>query len=369
MPHDVFFEIGLAETLYRRPDLAAETIRARGSTIGALLHAAAAMAEEVEFDGVVADDDGYLDSARGNALTRYVASEYGEARKGASASTVPLVLSRTGIAEVLVDAGTGFVCAEGVEVTLDTDVWWAAGDVSDKEVAATSAGVGPDMNLPAGRSWSAVGTLPDATITAANVEVAAGGNAEEKDEELVARVRDAVSRKVRGTVAACRLGALEVPDVRSAAVYETRDGQGNQSGGIVVTVGDSTGAGNAALAERVLTELEEWRPAGSWATADGSVPVLTSITVTTVWDAGFGTLSDQAALKSVIAAAVNRLKPRAAPADADAEEECRLTAEVISEVRSFVPGLKKLTPTVPVGTVEPDQFEVIRTRSDLITVL
>jgi hypothetical protein len=368
MPHEVFFEIGVAEALRRRPDIAEETIRAAGSTIGAVIHIAAAMAEEVEYDGVMADDAGYLDTARGDALTRYVASEYGEARHGATAARVELRLTRTGTAEVTLPSGFAWSSGEGVVFATDVDVYWPASDTSPKTVPATATEVGPQTNLPANRTWTAIGALPDASIAAANLAPAAGGNAEEPDDALVARVRDLQSRRIRGTLGAIVLGAQDVPQVRKATAFEALDAQGKPSGGVVLAVADDAGRANAALAEAVRAAEDEWRPAGCFLQTLESTPVEVAISVQTVWAPGYGALADKATVQATVAARVNRLLPRSSPANAPANPESVLTHDVIKEVRPLVPGLLRLSVLTPAGTVEPAQGQVIRTRPGLVVV-
>lgn len=361
MPHGEFFEIGVAEILAQKPELSEEVLRTPGTTLNALLHMAAAMAEEIEWEGAKADADAYLDTAKGDALTRYVASEYGIARHGATAAVVELTFSHTDDSvEVTVDAGTIVATEDGVRFTTDYDVTWAAGDASDKTVMATSVQTGPDNNVAASTITEIESAVDDATITVTNAAVAAGGNIAETDEDLVARVRDTAARAVRGTVGAIRLGCLEVAAVREAAVFESVDEDGDPTGGVTVVIGDAAGFGNTALEDDVLAELEEWRPAGCPVTVTGATPVYENITVTAVWDAGQATSANVETLKGAIRARVNRLDPRAAPADQAAESECLLTHAVIYEVRPLVPGLKRLTVTLPVGTVEPSTGEVIR---------
>lgn len=357
MPHGEYFEIGVAEALAQKPDLQEETIRTPGTTINMVVHIGAAMAEEVEFEGALADANGFLDTARGDALTRYVASEHGIARHGATGAIVELVASRTDDTDYA-ELEAGFVVvADGVRFALDTPVAWEAGDDADKVVFATSVLTGAENNVQAAREWSAESTLPEAGITFANAARAAGGNLAESDEGLVARVRDVGARAVRGTLAAIRIGALEVPEVREASVFESVDGSGIPTGGVYVVVSDTSGNGNAALAALVSDELEDWRPAGCAIEVVGATPRYEDITGVAVWDAGQATAANVQTLKDTLRARVNRLVPRAG---STAEVECLLSHAILTEVRPLVPGLKRFTPTLPVGTVEPDLGEVIR---------
>lgn len=371
MPHGEFFEIGVAEMLTQKPELNEETLRARGVTLNALVHMAAAMAEEIEWEGAKADADAYLDTAKGDALTRYVASEYGIPRYGATSAIVSLVFSRTDDTdETTIDAGTvvsADIAGTRIRFTLDAAVAWAAGDSSDKAVFATSILTGPDNNIPEGEIDTIETAISDTSVSVENPARAAGGNLAESDEDLVARVRDVTARAVRGTLDAIRLGCLEVPQVREAAVFESVDSEGSPTGGVYVVISDTSGNGNAALAALVLAELEEWRPAGLPISVVGATPRYEDIAVVAVWWPGQATPANVELLKSAIRARVNKLDPRASPADATPEDECLLTVAVILEVRPLVPGIKRLDVTTPAGTVEPDTGEVIRAGTITVT--
>jgi uncharacterized phage protein gp47/JayE len=316
---------------------------------------------------VTADEAGYLDTARGDALTRYAASEYGVERHGTTSSVVPLTLSRTAPApEVVIAPGSVFATEDGVRFATDAEVFWADGDATDKVVMATSVGVGPDMNVASGTITVIESALDDATITVTNAEPAAGGNVEEKDEDLVARLRDDAARKVRGTTEAIRLGCLEVDAVREASVFEGEDGTGVPTGGVTIVVSDETGNGNAAMTGEIETILKEWRPAGCYAEVIAATPVLESIAVTATWDPGCATLGNRNLLIAATVARVNKLDPRAS--SGTPETSCLLTHDVILEVRPLIQGLRKIQVTTPAGTVQPAHGKVIRTNTGLVTV-
>lgn len=366
MPHSEFFEIGVAELLAIKPVLQEATIRTPGTTLNALVHMAAAMAEEVEWEGARADAAAFLDTARGDDLTRYVASEHGIARHGATSAVVPLTFARvTDTDEATVPAGTTVRAdVNGLTVRVKTDfaATWAVGDTSEKVVRATAVQTGPDANVADLDVFTVIeSTLSDATITVTNNEAAAGGNLAESDEDLVARVRDALARAARGTVPAIRIGCLEVDTVREASVFEVLDADGLPAGGVSVVIADATGQSNAELEALVSAELYEWRPAGCPVEIDSASVVYQDITLAVTWEPGQATPENVAFLQSAVRARVDRLDPRAAPVDQDPEDTCLLTHDVIKEVRPLVPGLKRIVSvTVPAGTVEPEPGQVIR---------
>jgi hypothetical protein len=368
MPHGELFELGVAEALAMRPDLSEETLRAPGTTLNTLIHLAAAMAEEIEFQGARADVDGYLDTARGDALTRYITSEYGIPRKGLTAARTTVTFARDGTDPTEVPAGS-IVSGEhlGTRVRFSTDapVEWGVDDNATKHVAATAVQVGPEWNVPPGTLDSLEAVVTDTTITVAQLVWSSGGNLDESDEDYVARVRDFGSRQVRGTEEAVRIGALEVPAVRTVSVSEVVSLEPS-AGGYVVIVGDASGLGNTLLSETVRTALRAWRPLGVPYFVAASQIAKLNITVSAVWNLGQGTPQNVEILKAAIRARVNQLATRSG-IDAP-ETACLLTHAVITEVRPTVPGLLSLTVVSPVAVVTIPQVGVAW-RAGEVTVL
>ena len=371
MGHSEWFDLAKATMLARNPLLREETIDLEGTTLNMTCHAIAACADEAEAQQAIEAEGNYLDTARGDALTRLVASDYGVQRKGATSAVVTLTLSRTGGGDITVPAGSVFATSDGVRFTLDLDLEWLAGGRLPLNATATSVTVGPGVNVAADSIQVVESTLDDATIVVTNVEPAAGGSDDETDEELVARVRDVEARAVRGVAEAIRLGALTVARVRSASVYEAVDAEGVPTGGGVMVIADSVGQANQALIDEVTEAIKEYRPLGGYVDVTGATVDEVTIIVAAVWEPGKGTPANAAALKSAVVARVNRLASRAAPSGADSSSyaDAILDQSAIAEVRPLVTGLRKVTMTLPVGTTTPDAGHVIRTRASLVTVV
>ena len=367
MPHDVFFEIGVLEHVSRVPAVSEELIRAEGSTIGAWIHAGAMMAEEVEIDGNIRDRNGYLDTARGDGLSRWAASELNEAKHGTTTSVVTLLFTRAAPGPATGwDAGAVFRSTSGVRFSIDQSVGWGDDNNDDKYQEATSVIVGPDANVGAGTILIAEAPLEGISVT--NPEPARGGNIEEQDDQFVARLRDYGSRQRRCTVEAVRQGALEVERVREAAVFESIDSFGVPSGSVSLVIADNGGGSNAELETDVRLELRGWRPCGCYPDIAQGTPRMETISVQATWDTGVADTGSRDALIQAIVARVNRLKGRAAPDGSEPDPECLLTHDAIKEVRPLIRGLKKLVVLIPIGTVEPDFGEVIRTDDTMVTV-
>lgn len=368
MPHSDFFEIVLDELLDGESDLTEAAIRTAGTNANRFAAAIAAAAEHVQFELSQEVAALYLDTARGDRLRRLVSSDFGVEAHGETAARATVTLSRTATAATTIDADAVFTTSAGIRFTLDVPVVWALDDVSDKAGLVTCTTTGTTGNVDAGTITQIETALDDATITVTNPQPASGGAPQESDEALIERVRSYIARQRRGTVEALRLGALDVPEVRTVDVYESLDLDGRQNGGAYVIVGDDLGRANDLLLAAVSDEIREWRPAGIYVAGIGSTLVEESITVVATWAPGQATAANVASLKRAIVARVNNLIPRSAPDGQTADIACQLRHAVLHEAARTVPGCKGITPTLPVGTVIPDFGEVIRTRFDLITV-
>lgn len=371
MQHSEGFELGLAELLASDDDLTEEVARLTGSTSNDVLNAIAVLATEVAFRLNQRMRARFFDTAEGDDLTRLIVSEFGIERIGATAAIVSLTFSRDDTEAVTIDAGTVVATGDGVRFTTDSPIFWSAGDTSDKVVTATAVELGPLGNVGAETITAIEASLDDDTIVVTNPELAAGGHEEEDDFTYKARTRDIYARFVRATLRAIVLGALEVPQVRSASAYESVDGEGNPSGGVTLAFSDADGYANEALGELVEAELVEWRGAGVYVKPLVAVVREEAISVAADWQPGQATPANALLLKKAIVARVNRLVPRSEPDGVTASLRCQLRSEALcNEAAATVPGCNGVTVLLPVGggTVTPDPGEVIRTRLDLVTV-
>lgn len=367
MSHGEWFETGLAEMLAANPRLREEALRLEGGALNAVLHAIAAVGDELDFRQARAFRANFLDTAEGDDLIRLCASDYNVTHKGETAARVSLTFSRSATDAFTIETGTVVSTSDGVRFTVDTTVEWAALDVTDKSTTGTAIDVGAGSNVAAYTVTAIETSLTDTTVTVTNSELAAGGAPDEPPAELRARVRDVWARAVRGTVEANRLGALEVDQVRTAAVYEPLDDDGRQIGGVEIVIGDANGNATDAMVTDVELELYGWRAAGVYANVTGETVVYETVSVTATWDPGAATVENRTALKRAIVARVNRLRPR--PASGAADINCQLRVALLHEAAATVVGCKGLSVvTLPAGTVEPAAGEVIRLRMTDVTV-
>lgn len=373
MQHREAFELALAELLASDDDLTEQVVRLRGATSNDAANAMSVLAVEIAFRLFARMLAKFFDTAKGDDLTRYVTSEFGVPREGATAAVVPLLFSRSALGPLAagtIAAGTP-VTIDGQTFTTDTPVYWSAGNSSDKPVFATAVEVGPSGNVPVGEAVprSIDVALFDTTITFTNTAVGAGGNNEEEDDDYKARTRDMLARLVRATLQAIVIGALDVPGVRTASAYESVDSSGYPSGSVALAYADAGGNSNAAMTAAVLANLREYRPAGIPVRGTPGVVRYEPITVAMDWKPNEATPENAELVRQLVVARVNRLVPRSEPAGATPNAACQLRQSVVHEAIGVVRGSNGGTVTIPVGTVTPNPGEVIRTREDLVTVV
>lgn len=142
--------------------------------------------------------------------------------------------------------------------------------------------------------------LSDASVTVTNPAKAAGGNPEESDEDLQARIYETLKSLVRGTKAAVELGAKQTPgagvalahlDVATKTLY----------------VADSSGNSTDAMILAVLTELENWQAVGPNINVLGIELDNPAIELEVEFVAGVDVATVTVAIKAAIVAFVNKL--------------------------------------------------------------
>jgi hypothetical protein len=276
-PQDLLDQF-IAEALDRNPRLRF----LEGDITTAQGHGAQAMADAVLRYAAQAFRETFIDGARGVALTTLVDDHLNLQRSPATASQTAVTLARTsGGAAGTIDAGTVVATAfdaDGNEVRFTTDALVNVGLGANGPFTAnvTCTVAGREGNVAAGTITRIVSTLFDSTFSVTNAEAAAGGNAEESDDELKLRARAFWKTLRRGTLAALEFGALTVDTVRVSKATE------DATGLVTVVVSDSDGNSNAQMVALVEAALEEWRAAGSVVQVTGGTPMLVSVAATLV---------------------------------------------------------------------------------------
>lgn len=365
-----WFQRAKAALLAFNQALRGETVDLPGTVVHAEGQAIRVIGDEVSWTQADLDDAAYLDTARGDKLSRWGADRYDVLRHGATRTIVPVLFARSSAGALLVfDAGTRLLATNeaGDElefilvdpVTLAADATQVSGEaVSALAGAGTSATITGFASTPAGASAVAV----------SSTDVTAGGNDAEDDAAYVARIREAWRTSARGTRAAIEYGALLVPEVRRAAAHEILDGAGRPVGAVSLVVSDDAGQANDALAALVDASLDDYRAFGVGVWTLAAVQREEAIAYSVVWAPGFATSGNKALTAAAVVATVNRLAPNSAPDGTSATAGSILDPDNVASAVRTVAGVLRVTVTVPAGAVEPAHREVIRTRPELVTV-
>lgn len=286
-----------AEALAQNSELAFND----GDVTEAQAHGAGAMADAAIRFNVQAFKETFLDGAKGDALTALVDDHLNIQRQPATAAQATVSFARSG-------GGAGFTIPTGFVVgsefdsagntilyALDADVTFTLGDNGPHTGSVTAQVLGKDGNVAAGKITRFVSAKPVPSITVTNAAPAAGGNAEESDEELRVRARLFWQTLRRGTLAALEFGALQVPTVRTVRATEDLD-----TGMVTVVVADSDGASTAQMIADAEAEIENWRAAGVTVNVLGGTQLLVDVTGVLVVNDGV----DPAALAPLAVAAI-----------------------------------------------------------------
>lgn len=245
-------------------------------------HGAQAMADAVLRYAAQAFRETFIDGARGVALTTLVDDHLNLQRSPATEAITTAAFTRTsGGAAGTIDAGTVIATAfdaDGNEVRFTTNAVINVGLAANGpfSVGVTCTATGREGNVDAGTLTRIVTTLFDSTFSVTNAGAAAGGNAEESDDELKLRARAFWKTLRRGTLAALEFGALTVPVVRVARATE------DSTGLVTVVVSDSDGNSNAEMIALVEAALEEWRAGGSVVQVTGGTPLIVNVAATLI---------------------------------------------------------------------------------------
>ena len=359
------FDAGEREALILPTRFNAEIIRVEGSDVNVAVAVAAAMAEECARLIQASFNETHLSTAAdvgGETLDRWVFDRYQLTRYEAQASVATLVLTRTDTSTpVTAGKESLFGTPGGVVFATVNDVVFPLGSPGPFLVQAVAQQTGPTGNVEANSISEVVSRLEDTTITVDNPEPAAGGQDEETDDELAARARDFFINARRGTRQAIINGALDTPGVTQANAIENLDPEtGLPASRVQLVISDREGTANAALSDRVILNLEEYRCLGVPVTVVAGVPQFVEIEVENLdFIAGANTSDVIDQVRSTIVATVNGLAPG---------EKLR-RAVIISAIESVPQTLLDDSDLVtPAGDLVPDEGGVIRTTTSRVTI-
>jgi uncharacterized phage protein gp47/JayE len=211
-----------------------------------------------------------------------------------------------------------------------------------------------------------------ADLSVTNPLATAGADDAESDDSLRARARAFFTTARRGTIAAIEQGALAVPGVRTAKVFEVLDPLGRQARIVQLVISDafaaslvgtspvpgSYAAQSQAFASTVFAALSDVRAAGIFVDVIVAQVVLLPITLSLAFTAG----ADPAVVTSEARAATvnytNSLAPGATWVRADLENALKPINGL------FFTGSEVFSPN---GDVVPMTLQVLRTDLSIVT--
>lgn len=314
-------------------------------------HGAGAMGDACIRFNVQALKETFIDGAKGDALTALVNDHLNIQRSPATPSQASVSIARTsggGAITLLAGfvVGSDFDSAGNtVLYTLDANVPFGAADNGPHVGTVTAQIAGRAGNVAAGKITRFVDAKPDTTLTITNAAPAAGGNEEETDEELRVRARLFWQTLRRGTLAAIEFGALTVASVRIARATE-------DAGGIVtLVVTDSDGGSTAMMVANVVTEIENWRAAGSIVNVMGGTALVVNVTGSLVVKDGV----DATVLGPIAAEAITgRIKKQRQG------ETLYIDSIKAAGIAVDPDAIEAITLTAPLADVAPTASQVIR---------
>lgn len=241
-------------------------------------------------------------SAKSDDLTTLVKDHYDIDREEATAAQATIRLTRpnTGAGNVNITTADRFSTESDAEGKVYDFAPLANGTMTGTtlDVLCECTVTGSDGNVDEDTITVITTALTDSTITCTNTDPAAGGNPEESDEDLVARVYQTLKSLVRGTKAAIELGAKTVEGVSMAYLDESTK---------TLYVADSSGNSTPEMILAVLDELDNWQAVGPNINVLGIELDNPTIAYTVTFQDGVDQASVRTDIKAATVAFVNKL--------------------------------------------------------------
>lgn len=356
-----------------------EIAKATGSSVWAVLDAAATMGEEVSRAAQQQWNEISLPTAikiGGGVLDRWIYNNIGEeiaGRQEAQVATVYITITKVGGSTLdppfPVPVGTAAATATGLTFeTVVGAVYPGGGGGKTISILARCLTAGIIGNVAKGAIDKLVSQLDTtATLVVTNPEFASGGTPDETDVQLGARAQGFYRSARRGTRFAIEEGARTTAGVTQATATEILnpyDSEPRFRGSILVA--DPSGQANRALTERVRLNLENYRALGVPLSVKGGVPLYVKIVIDGLqFVAGSNTVAVIEQVRAQIVADVNLLAPGATL------ERALIFAAIKRVPLVLVPANCLIEPAgdvVPQVLPTTSNFTIIRTSGNLILI-
>lgn len=363
-------QVARDELLASTAKVTAAAVDLPGTDAYALLTAMSAVGDELAARQARLQAVLLISSSRGQDLDRLVYDRYGLLRKAASAAvgSVSFSLPTASVSSFAIPAETLLSTSDGRQFLTTAEVLFPSSSTGPVVAAVRATTAGLSSQAAAGTINSLIGAVPGAPsgLAVTNTLATAGAAEAEEDDALKARALAFFLTARRATKEAIRQGALAVPGVQTADVFESVDALGRPARSVQLIVSDAYTASLAKLVtvpptyqaqSQVLTTLvsaglEDSRAAGIYVDVQVARVVIQTVVLALSFRAGVDV--DQTALRAraAVVAYVNALPPGSP----------FVRAEAVSRLR-FVYGLLVSGSEVlsPAGDVVPLPLEVLRT--------
>jgi uncharacterized phage protein gp47/JayE len=252
-----------------------------------------------------------LDGAVGEDLDRYAYDRYQIARKGASSAlgTVRFFRLSSALGAGTILAGTVLKTLGGITYTLVTNATFGPTqtDLVFADVRASQAGKATEVGANQIRGFQNQQALFDPSVQVTNDLTTAGGEDVEDDDTFRNRIRDFWLNARRGVLSAIENGALSVAGVVSAQAVEAITTGGQPARVVNLYIADSSGVASVALANQVLSALDEYRAGGIAVLVSTSIPELVSIVLSLTFSGSVDTVTLSQLIQAAVVSFVNSL--------------------------------------------------------------
>lgn len=370
-----------------------DIIEREGSDANALVAGMAAVGDEVVGQMVAICAAQYLETAKGEKLTRLVFDRYGLVRKPAAPALGSVRFSTTAPVPVAfsIPTGTKLVTVDGRQYITTVAALFPQNTSGPVFVAVRAITAGVDqqarkdeitniLDIPTGAPSDLVVTNPIAT---------AGGANEEQDEDLRARARAFFTTVRRGTISAIQQAALAVPGVVRATAIEILDelGRPAKRGQLIIadqftdalvnTTSTTYETQSQILAQNVFQGLYDARAMGIFIDVFVAQVILQSVILALSFEGDADIETVALSARAAIVNYINSLNPGASFVPADAVNALKLVPglivtgnEILSPPGPVVPALRQVLRTsmglVKASTVQPDRALQGNTNPDAV---
>lgn len=353
--------------------------RAVGSSVWAVLDAAATMGEEVSRASQQQWNEISLPLAikiGGAVLDRWVYNNIGEELAGRQEAEVSIVkVGFTKIGGAVDDPSfpipSGTLVATGAGLTFQTVVSAVyPGGVGGKEITvlAQCLTAGPIGNVDKETIVQIVSALDTAgSMQVTNREYASGGTVDETDAEYGARAQGFYRSARRGTRFAIEEGARTTRGVTQATATELLnpyDTLPRYRGSVLVA--DAAGQANRALTERTASNLDHYRALGVPLSVKGGVPYYPNIVIEGLqFVAGANTIQVIEQVRAQIVADINLLAPGATLERALIFASMKRVPQVLVPANCLVEPAGDIVPQLAPATAN---FTIIRAALNTVSI-